>query len=148
MDYFEIAKRSYDMLERNLATCEDFEWYNTFAADCQQGIEKFMKAGIETFSGEGIDEHIFKSHKLGRMAEIINSHFEDLIDVRTAAWIEDFYFDARYPGDDFVVVSKDTALELFEATKNISEKLIEVYNNQKSSEKTSFFGEDSSDKED
>lgn len=128
MNYFEFAKRSYEMLEAYFVIGEKYEWYNEFSVLCQQVVERFMKAIIKSFNDPNIDERIYNSHHLVQMAEIINTHLADLIDVKTAAWIEDFYFDAGYPIADFVVVHRDTALKLGEATTQLCETLIEAYN--------------------
>lgn len=38
----------------------------------------------------------------------------------------DFYFDARYPGDNFVAVSREDALECLEMTEQVEEAVVEL----------------------
>lgn len=38
-------------------------------------------------------------------------------------WLGDFYFDARYPGDNFVEVNKEDALECIRITEDLQQKV-------------------------
>ena len=140
MTYFEIAKKSCDGLTKFFDYAKEISWYNQFAAECQQVVEKMMKALVETFSDMDLPDSLFKTHNLRRLAQVINSKYPDLVDEQKVAWIEDFYFDARYPGDDFIVVSEDTALKLLDATKQTVTAIEKIYKSR-TAQKTDIFSD-------
>lgn len=127
MTYFEVAEKSYAGLTKFFDYAKETSWYNSFAAECQQVVERMMKALVETFSDMSLPDSLFKTHNLRRLTQVINSKYPDLVDEQKVAWIEDFYFDARYPGDDFIVVSEDTALKLLDATKQTVTAIEKIY---------------------
>ena len=54
-------------------------------------------------------------------------------------WLGDFYFDARYPGDNFVVVSREDALECFsivEAIQTNTDRILEEAQKEREREKS------------
>jgi HEPN domain-containing protein len=53
-----------------------------------------------------------KSHNLRALLEKIKGRFADCpLDSKDYKWLGDFYFDARYPGDNFVAVGEERGLE-------------------------------------
>ena len=76
-NYLDIAENDLQYLEAVLKTGNTF--YNQLAVQCQQVAEKFLN-------------EIKPELKL---------------DTIGLAYLTDFYFDARYPGDDFYTVSKE-----------------------------------------
>jgi HEPN domain-containing protein len=53
-----------------------------------------------------------KSHNLRALLEKIKGRFTDCpLDSKDYKWLGDFYYDARYPGDNFVVVGEESGLE-------------------------------------
>lgn len=49
MSYFDIAMRSYSNIDKQFHLAEEMDWYNLFAAECAQIIEKMLK-GILSIS--------------------------------------------------------------------------------------------------
>lgn len=117
------------------------DWYNLFAPECEQIVEKFMKSILELMTFVIVPERFFKSHKLHVIGEFINLHFPGTVDTAILSSIEDFYFDARYPGDDAVIVSRESAIRLKEQTINICNNLISLHNRLESTTETSYFEE-------
>lgn len=113
--------------------CNEF-WYlkdavspvycNPAAASAQQIAEKMLKSVAELVC-TGI-EKLMTSHNLRALYDEIRKVDPALqLDRRDLALLKDYYYDARYPGDNFVVV---TAEELREALE-IMLTVVEAVNN-------------------
>ena len=62
-----------------------------------------------------------KTHNLRTLCNKINTKYTLTISSRDCKWLGDFYFEASYPGKNFVIVSKDDALECLDLAKQIKE---------------------------
>ena len=140
--YFELATRAYAGLDKLFKVAEEMEWYNLFAPECEQIIEKLLKALLEVSVKEPVPE-LMRTHNLLKIGKYLNTIYTDLIDLKTVAWIGSFYFNARYPGDDFIYVTHADATALKTATTVIADKLISTLHSVQSSEAstnpTSYF---------
>ena len=110
-DYYSIAMEELKYLEATLC----LPYYNEISIHCQQVAEKVLKSVAEMVCVNDI-EIILKTHNLKRIADGITECYPDFnINVRDAAYLKDFYFDARYPGENYMVVTKtecEAALEI------------------------------------
>lgn len=99
-NYYDIAINELGYLQLQI----DSEYYNVMIISCQQVSEKLLKSVAELCVS---DEKIFKSHNLRQINTAICSNGIDLqLDDLELAYLKDFYFDAGYPGDNFVEVKK------------------------------------------
>lgn len=127
MNYFEIALKSYNILDKQYEFAADTDWYNLFAAECPQIIEKMMKGILElTSPTNGQDVSIFGTHSLTRLARAVNEIYPNTVNIEKASWLGDYYFDSKYPGDDFIIVNKDEALKIKETTQILAESLLDL----------------------
>lgn len=87
--------------------------YNWPAVICAQAVEKILKAVIETqFAEDSSCIGMLKTHNLRTVVnKILIKYPECKISSKDCKWLGDFYYDARYPGDDFVEVSREDAIE-------------------------------------
>ena len=140
MTYFDIAMRSYSNIDKQFHLAEEMDWYNLFAAECAQIIEKMLK-GILSISKlpENTSPHIFDIHSLQVLTRTLHSIYPNTINAQNASWLSDYYFDTKYPGDNFVEVSKYDAEQILSITKDLAENLIALYNSINNT-KTNFFG--------
>lgn len=100
--------------------CDDFfflcdsihpERFNQTTAQAQQVAEKMLKSVADRVC-IGI-EKLMLSHNLRAIYDAIHEQESDFILDRNAlSTLKDYYFDARYPGDNFVTVSKNEFLEV------------------------------------
>nr|WP_307992766.1 HEPN domain-containing protein [uncultured Niameybacter sp.] len=99
--------------------------YNWPAVIFAQAAEKILKAVIETkFVDDSSCIQIMRTHNLRTVVNKILERFPDAkLSSKDCKWLGDFYFDARYPGDDFIIVTFEDALE---AMKIVEEILVEV----------------------
>lgn len=103
--YFAIAENALEYLESVLKTGSTF--YNQLAVQCQQVAEKFLKGYLDANLAERDISDILRKHNLKKMASVLNEEEPGLeLDTIGLAYLTDFYFDARYPGDDFFTVTK------------------------------------------
>lgn len=115
-DYYFIACNDYKFLLRNL----DSDFYNNMAVECQQICEKALKSILVYVNPDA--KSIINSPNLKHIYNAINENEEVInLDIAKLSLLKDYYFDARYPGDNFTNVSK----EEFEMAYSI---LIDVLN--------------------
>ena len=103
--YLDIAENDLQYLEAVLKTGNTF--YNQLAVQCQQVAEKFLKGYLDRMLLEEDVSELLRKNNLKKIAAKLNDIKPELkLDTIGLAYLTDFYFDARYPGDDFYTVSK------------------------------------------
>lgn len=105
-DYYEIAYANLRFLEH--ASVTDF--YNDIAVNCQQVAEKMLKSVIdEVASSQDCEiDRLMKSNNLRALYDEIHKivpYF--VLDRGSLSMLKDYYFDAKYPGDNFVTVTRE-----------------------------------------
>lgn len=104
--YLAIAENDLAYLEAVLGTGNQF--YNQLAVQCQQVAEKYLKGYLDKILVVEDITDLLRKHNMKRIAAKLNEICPDLkLDTIGLAYLTDFYFDARYPGDDFYTVSKE-----------------------------------------
>lgn len=103
--YLSIAENDLAYLESVLAVGSNF--YNQLAVQCQQVAEKYLKGYLDKlFVNEDVSD-LLRKHNMKKIAAKLNEMNPKLcLDTIGLAFLTDFYFDARYPGDDFYTVTK------------------------------------------
>lgn len=124
--YFKLASNELDYFK---TSSRDSSFNNMRAVQCQQICEKLLKSVIQDFTN---DESYLRTHKLKKIYDKVSEYISlNVSDTRALSMISEFYFDARYPGDDFIEVS-DEDMEL---TEKITIELfneVSSYHNNKS----------------
>ena len=104
--YIDIARNDLEYLESVLKTGSCF--YNQLAVQCQQVTEKYLKGYLDKLLSDEDVSDLLRRHNMKRIASKLNEIYPELkLDTIGLAYLTDFYFDARYPGDDFMTVSKE-----------------------------------------
>ena len=105
-NYLDIAENDLQYLEAVLKTGNTF--YNQLAVQCQQVAEKFLKGYLDRVLLEEDVSDLLRKHNMKKIAAKLNEIKPELkLDTIVLSYLTDFYFDARYPGDDFYTVSKE-----------------------------------------
>ena len=105
-NYLDISENDLQYLEAVLKTGNTF--YNQLAVQCQQVAEKFLKGYLDRILLEEDVSDLLRKHNMKKIAAKLNEIKPELkLDTIGLAYLTDFYFDARYPGDDFYTVSKE-----------------------------------------
>lgn len=104
--YLDIAENDLQYLESVLAAGSTF--YNQLAVQCQQVAEKYLKGYLDKIFVDEDVADLLRKHNMKKIASRLNEINEELeLDTIGLAYLTDFYYDARYPGDDFYNVTKD-----------------------------------------
>ena len=101
-DYYKIACNDQYYLQATL----HLPYYNQIAVGAQQVAEKMIKSVAER-TCVGI-EKLMASHNLRALYTEIRKNEESFeLDRDKLSTLKDFYFDARYPGDNYVDVDEE-----------------------------------------
>lgn len=104
--YLDIAENDLQYLKSLLEIKSTF--YNQLAVQCQQVAEKFLKGYLDKISVDEDVSDLLRKHNMKKIASRLNEIKPELdLDTIGLAYLTDFYYDARYPGDDFYTVTKD-----------------------------------------
>ena len=112
----------YDLADEDLLEAEDRHnagRYNKCAHWCQQAGEKYLKYVLVNKLGI-TDDAAVADHNLKRILDRINRD-EKILTIPVAALfaLTNYYTKARYPGEGFVEVDRETSSELLEHAKTI-----------------------------
>ena len=120
--YYGMAYNDYCYAKAGMQVGEQLGNYNGVAALCAQSAEKYLKAVLEiTFSEDALG--LMHSHNLRAITNKLKEAYPELeLSTKDMKWLGDFYFDARYPGDNFVEVNKEDALECIRITEDLQQK--------------------------
>lgn len=120
--YYSRALSDLRYAEDGLEVGRKYGDFNNVAVLGSQAGEKFLKAIVElAFAEDQTCIDLMKTHNLRTLCNKINTKCTMTVSSRDCKWLGDFYFEASYPGKNFVVVSKDDALECLDLAKQIKE---------------------------
>lgn len=120
--YYSRALSDLRYAEDGMITGEKYNDFNNVASLSAQAGEKFLKAIIElAFAEDQTCIDLMKIHNLRTLCNKISTKYTLTVSSRDCKWLGDFYLEASYPGKNFVVVSKDDALECLDLAKQIKE---------------------------
>lgn len=111
--YYGMGYNDYLYAQHSMNIAKEIGNYNGVASMASQSAEKLLKAVIETYFTDDEDcIRLMKSHNLRTLIEKIKARFTSCpLDSKDYKWLGDFYYDARYPGDNFIVVSEESGEE-------------------------------------
>lgn len=102
-----------------LYNCGSSSLYNSIGMSCVQSIERNMKAVLETI--QEVDDRCFRSHNLKYLARVIWEQTGITLEERqNLALVDGYYFNTRYSGDDFYLLTKSDAEEALEIVKRVA----------------------------
>lgn len=84
--------------------------YNNTVVIVQQAAEKALKSLAEQVVSDR-PEQVLKTHNLRSIVAAVNGELPDglelKLNVMELAFLKDFYFDARYPGENYMEVTRE-----------------------------------------
>lgn len=108
--YLSLAENDYLFAKASMTAAAQLGNYNQTVSICAQAGEKYLKAVIELCFAEDDDAmSLLHSHNLRALLNKILTNYSMNVSSVECKWLGDFYFDARYPGDNFVVATKQDA---------------------------------------
>ncbi len=139
LSYIDIALKTYSGLDILFDAAEKMEWYNSFAVECHQIVEKLLKGVLlEVLSPDDRRNSLISSHDLALLARALGKEYPNFVKIEDCAWLTDYYFDARYPGDNFFVVTREEAQKVKDVTSHMADALITLHQ-QLNNKHTSYF---------
>lgn len=133
--YLSIALNDYEYAIQSGNSISGF--YNNKVCIYQQVCEKLLKHIVVEISA---DKSLLRSRSLQKIYEAIKS--EIVLSEKSElslALLTSFYFDARYPGDDFVNVSQRHCELALDVMKEVHDKVLEWETNRKRSKGAEAF---------
>ena len=131
--YYDIAERDYQYFIQYKDMIHP-EYNNPLAIQAQQIVEKLLKHIIEYYCQEEDPREILRSHKLQSIYLTINRIYPEFqLNRNDLLFLSSFYYDARYPGVDFIMVDSEDAtrcIQIVEEVKLVVDKFIENYTKQ------------------
>lgn len=129
--YYDIAERDYQyfMQYQNII---DPEYNNPLAIQAQQIVEKLLKHIIECYCQEEDPREILRSHKLQSIYLTINRIYPEFqLNRNDLLFLSSFYYDARYPGVDFIMVNEEDAIRCVQIVEEVKVAVDEFIMNMK-----------------
>ena len=98
----------------------ELEMWNLAGQHLQQACEKQIKGWLE--ENNKLDITLARTHNLRKLLREVGGYDEDFY--KTAALIENYYFDTKYPGDDYIELTGqdiEAAIEFYDELINFLE---------------------------
>ena len=124
--YIDIAKEDLLAAKETLRA----GLYNHSARLCQQYVEKVFKECIARNGTEETDLLLLHTHKLSRLANRCCALLEISFSRTEMAFfreLTDYYFDTNYPGENYIKLSEDEAVQVYDEVllfQNLHEKTL------------------------
>ncbi|NLJ89598.1 MAG: HEPN domain-containing protein [Clostridiales bacterium] len=120
-NYYLLAKNDYLFLQ----LAKDSGLYNNIAVQSQQVVEKYLKHLVYTFCIDNKEAlRALRSHSLVKLNSILLESGIDLgLSKGDLAILKDYYYDAKYPGDNFIRVSEEDAKHSLEVVEEVKKKV-------------------------
>lgn len=129
--YYDIAMNDFKYLQFAIEM-KDKDFYNRNAILCEQVVEKLLKHIVQNFCFKEDYTGLLKGHNLVKLYKaIVDEEIEIKISKNMLRTLKDYYFDANYPGDNFILVDEDELNEAYEFTKEVVEKVFKFLDNKK-----------------
>ena len=111
-NYYDIAMDDMLWAKSSIQLAEEKGYYNQVIISLQQSAEKYLKGYInENLNYNGRYDRELRTHNLRLLVNIINNECGTNINPRDAKYLGDFYYDARYPGDDYEYITDKSIME-------------------------------------
>ena len=119
--YYGMAENDYLYAKGGMEICRALGNYNSIASGCAQAAEKYLKALAELCLVDEADAvSIMRTHNLRTLVNRIKDVIPGInLSSKDCKWLGDYYFEARYPGDNFVRVNEEDARECLRITEEI-----------------------------
>ena len=103
----------YDM--KSAEANYDHELWNKVGRECQQVCEKYLKYYLQY--KHLLSETLERTHNLKKLLKEIPGY--DKAIYKDLSVVGDYYFEANYPGDNFMILDKEMADEAIETANNL-----------------------------
>lgn len=123
VNYYDIALNDYRYF-KNYEALINPDYNNPLAIQAQQITEKFLKYIVEYYCQDENPNELLRSHKLHSIYIAIHRMYPEFeLNRDDLLFLSSFYYDARYPGVDFVQVDQEDALRCIRIVNDVKEKV-------------------------
>lgn len=106
-NYYDIAYNDYQYLTATMHT----DLYNNISVQIEQIVEKLLKSVMEVVCIP-CDKQTLNGHNLRKIYLNITKEVVDFeLDADALSSLKDLYFDAKYPGENFIEVTEDMCIK-------------------------------------
>lgn len=117
--YYDIASNDLEYIEASFY----LGYYNNLAAGCQQVVEKYLKHIVEHFCTDLEDINVMRTHSLKVLQKLIIIVISDVkLNLDDMVFLTD-YFDARYPGVDYSIVTEEEAQRCLRIAQEVRDEI-------------------------
>lgn len=132
--YKSLAENEYLYMKASIEIARKLGNYNILAAQCAQICEKYLKAIIaEKLIMDANNKELLQSHNLRSILSKIKEVYPMEVALREVKYVGDFYFDARYPGENFITVDEEAINDCIEITESVRRSSLKILNEEKDS---------------
>lgn len=125
--YKSLAENEYLYMKASIEVARKLKNYNVLAAQCAQICEKYLKAIVaEKLLMDANNKELLQTHNLRSILAKIKESYPMNITSREVKYVGDFYFDARYPGENFTAVDEEAIDECIEITEKLRDDCIKI----------------------
>lgn len=118
--YYGMARNDYLFAKSSIETGRMLGNFNVTTSLFAQSGEKFLKAVLELkFLEDSEVMRLLHSHNLRALYNKISTKYKLSVSSMECKWLGDFYYDARYPGDDFVLTTEADALQCMQIVEKL-----------------------------
>lgn len=141
--YAGLAENDYLYAKNSMDVGRAVGNFNVVASLCAQAAEKYLKSVIEkSFLDDPDVLNLLHTHNLRAIYNKIITKYTLTVSSKDCKWLGDFYYDARYPGDNFIIVNEEDANECIHIVQQIRKDIYSVLEliesqNEKAREKIS-----------
>lgn len=122
-DYYHIAMNDLEYLK----AVKHLPYYNQHCISCQQIAEKLLKHIIVMSYAKDDKDRILKTHSLRTIYRAINSYIPSFkLPEEELANLTDYYFDAKYPGNDFFTATEEDFLKCYSSLMKIVDEVNKI----------------------
>ena len=121
--YFSLAFNDLKYLKADMRDEEGA--YNRQVVDAHMITERLLKGVLEDveLNDNRYKSDLLRSHNLRKIGHVLNEKLGTGLDLPNLSSLKDFYFEARYPGDNFIVVDKEMRDTCMDIMESVLEKL-------------------------
>lgn len=132
-NYKSLAENEYSYMKASIEIARQLKNYNVLATQCAQICEKYLKAVVtDHLIMNSTHKTLLQTHNLRSLLATIKETYNLEITSREIKYVGDFYFDARYPGDNFITVDEESIEECIEITEKVRKECLKILNQPKS----------------
>lgn len=127
--YKSLAENEYLYMKASIEIAKQLKNYNVLATQCAQICEKYLKAVVsEKLLMTALPKALLQTHNLRSILTVIKESYDIDISSRDIKYVGDFYFDARYPGDNFTTVDEEAIEVCLQITDKVREECLSILN--------------------